>query len=286
MKTFSSLPNHCIRLECVSTVNTEYMTEHTTCDPKSVECMYGRCESCAESSFPVIMTAMKPDDQFSYSKWVTKKNDDGFQVTVKITIESKVNDVIDEFQNSLRRFRKHIFNDRNQYEHYRLIRQHLQDQDDETECLCHVDFSENYVCRYGTEIQSAHFGASHSQATLHTGCLYVGKNTLPFCTISSSRQHDPSAIWAHLSPVLEWMLQKYPSIDKVHFFSDGPTTQYRQKKNFYLFAQRLGRFTTATWNFFESSHGKGAPDGIGGVLKRTADRQKRRAEPSRCEDRV
>ncbi|KAJ8385517.1 hypothetical protein AAFF_G00185530 [Aldrovandia affinis] len=27
-----------------------------------------------------------------------------------------------------------------------------------------------------------------------------------------------------------------------------------------------------TWNFFEASHGKGAPDGVGGLLKRTADR--------------
>ena len=27
----------------------------------------------------------------------------------------------------------------------------------------------------------------------------------------------------------------------------------------------------ATWNFFESSHGKGAPDGIGAALKRIAD---------------
>jgi len=27
-----------------------------------------------------------------------------------------------------------------------------------------------------------------------------------------------------------------------------------------------------TWNFFEASHGKGAADGVGGVLKRTSDR--------------
>ncbi|KAA0706779.1 hypothetical protein E1301_Tti019735 [Triplophysa tibetana] len=31
-------------------------------------------------------------------------------------------------------------------------------------------------------------------------------------------------------------------------------------------------FTAGTWNFFEASHGKGAPDGVGGLLKRTADR--------------
>ena len=26
------------------------------------------------------------------------------------------------------------------------------------------------------------------------------------------------------------------------------------------------------WNFFEASHGKGAPDGVGGAIKRAADR--------------
>ncbi|KAJ8009770.1 hypothetical protein DPEC_G00067670 [Dallia pectoralis] len=31
-------------------------------------------------------------------------------------------------------------------------------------------------------------------------------------------------------------------------------------------------FTLGTWNFFKASHGKGAPDGVGGLLKRTADR--------------
>lgn len=31
-------------------------------------------------------------------------------------------------------------------------------------------------------------------------------------------------------------------------------------------------FKQLTWNFFEASHGKGAPDGVGGALKRSADR--------------
>ena len=30
-------------------------------------------------------------------------------------------------------------------------------------------------------------------------------------------------------------------------------------------------FKEITWNFFEASHGKGAPDGVGGALKRSAD---------------
>ena len=32
-------------------------------------------------------------------------------------------------------------------------------------------------------------------------------------------------------------------------------------------------FHTLSWHFFVSIQGKGAPDGIGGALKRTADRQ-------------
>ena len=31
-------------------------------------------------------------------------------------------------------------------------------------------------------------------------------------------------------------------------------------------------FKTATWNFTEAGHGKGAPDGVGGLVKRTADK--------------
>ena len=31
-------------------------------------------------------------------------------------------------------------------------------------------------------------------------------------------------------------------------------------------------FEEVTWNFFKSGHGKGAADGIGGTVKREADR--------------
>jgi len=41
-----------------------------------------------------------------------------------------------------------------------------------------------------------------------------------------------------------------------------------------LFSTKLFEygFNLASWNFFEASHGKGAADGVGAVLKRTADR--------------
>ena len=45
--------------------------------------------------------------------------------------------------------------------------------------------------------------------------------------------------------------------------------------NFYLLSTQIFQkgFKKASWNFFEAGHGKGIPDGIGGTLKRTADRR-------------
>ncbi|KAL2085048.1 hypothetical protein ACEWY4_020566 [Coilia grayii] len=121
-----------------------------------------------------------------------------------------------------------------------------------------------------------HFASNQKQATLHTGVLSVGgtEDPLCFCTISASKEKGPHAIWVHLSPILDEVKKTHPSVEVVHFFSDGPTTQYRQKGNFFLFSTELLNrgFKRGTWNFFEASHGKGAPDGVGGLLKRTADR--------------
>ena len=57
------------------------------------------------------------------------------------------------------------------------------------------------------------------------------------------------------------------------FISDGPITQYRNKLNFYSFTTIVHDwgFQTASWNFFEAGHGKGARDAIGAAVKRQAD---------------
>jgi hypothetical protein len=95
----------------------------------------------------------------------------------------------------------------------------------------------------------------------------------PFCTVSDCTDHSPYAIWSYLYPVLEDLKCKSPDIKVIHFFSDSPSTQYRQKKMFYVICIQLYElgFLSATWNYFETGHGKGAPDGVGGALKRSAD---------------
>ncbi|WAR03051.1 hypothetical protein MAR_009609 [Mya arenaria] len=125
------------------------------------------------------------------------------------------------------------------------------------EIMVHIDFSENYNTKYANEIQSVHFGASKQQISLHTGIAYLGDDK-DFGLFKSWTGSHLSTF----SPV-------------IHFVNDGPTTQYRNKLNFYLWCIKVFDYgcTLSTCNFIEAAHGKGAADGVGAAVKRAADKQ-------------
>ncbi|XP_050516535.1 uncharacterized protein LOC126891405 [Diabrotica virgifera virgifera] len=147
-----------------------------------------------------------------------------------------------------------------------------------------MDFSENYSLKYATEVQSFHFGGSREQVSLHTVSVSLSfKNSIhdaskikSFCTFSKNLNHGPSGIIAHLEPVFSWIREQKPNLKMIHFLSDGPSSQYRNQLMFYIFGNMLDSYfpslVYSTWNYYETGHGKGTCDGIGGTVKRTADR--------------
>lgn len=96
---------------------------------------------------------------------------------------------------------------------------------------------------------------------------------MSFGTVSECNRHDAAAVVAHLL-CLENDIKAYvPDLKKVNILSDGPSTQYKNKTMFQL-QKYLGsklEVDQINWHYCESSHGKGAPDGVGAVLRRTAD---------------
>ena len=58
-----------------------------------------------------------------------------------------------------------------------------------------------------------------------------------FATLSQSLRHDPAAITAHLKQILNFFHSKFQQVKKLDFMSDGPTTQYRNRKIFYIITQ-------------------------------------------------
>lgn len=127
----------------------------------------------------------------------------------------------------------HLFNIEHQQATCSSYRNTLQEDD----LWQHVNFSENWQVKRLYEVQSAHFGASHSQITIHTGVAYSsGKDPVSFCSISDDQDHSPRAIWKHLVPVLEYFKGMYPHMGHLHVQTDGPVTQYRGRGNMNLLA--------------------------------------------------
>lgn len=84
-----------------------------------------------------------------------------------------------------------------------------------------------------------HYGASKRQITLHTGVYYTPNDMQTFCAVSDYLDHSPADIWACLSPILDKIFEENKDIDTVHFYNDGPSTQYKQKANFFLLSREV-----------------------------------------------
>lgn len=240
--------------------------------------MYRECRFCGSGEI-TFDQSIHLGKQVSWFTWKTKQVEKeitmhGNTVQKKMTVTAKESEygslevLQEEVNKDIKRLSKHFFNIRHQYRTLRYLREDLTTD----EILVHIDFSENYNCKYSSEIQSMHFGSSQKQISLQTGVAYSKGKVVSFCTVSDCLKHNPAAIWAHMHPVLEY-LRNETNATVIHIISDGPTTQYRNKQNVYLLANKVFSygFRCATWNFLEAGHGKGAADGIGVVVKRTAD---------------
>ncbi|PZC73688.1 hypothetical protein B5X24_HaOG208959 [Helicoverpa armigera] len=265
------------KLGLIKTTDLTDLVSEMVCDVKSKSCMYSECNLCRDKVLQITIPADQNQDEVSWYEFISKshefeRNGENKMTKrmVKLQQTGVLHNLAELIQRDLKRFKVHHYNIYHQYIQYKESIEKLED----NEVILHCDFSENYVCKMAEEVQAMHFGASKTQVTLHTGLLYI-KNEKPlcFCTVSPSLKHGPEAIWGHLKPVIDFIKEKLPTVRRIHFWSDGPTTQYRQKYNFFLFCEIMQNegFHQATWSFFEASHGKGAADGGGGVVKRTLD---------------
>ena len=255
-----------------------------TCDAELRElCLERKCGVCCFNK--KIVCKEFENEQATFPQWSKKR----VEVLVKGKMKTCFKTVKEELtltkkqlflhfiNNMLEKFMRHVCNIKHQYKASSEIKNNLGPRD----IFIHCDFSENCNCKYSKEIQSLHFGGSRNQVSIHTVVEYyysISENKIKaksYCTFSDNRQHDFVEICAHLKPVINDLKEKLPTIETVHFLSDSTSQQYRNKSMFYLlgtfFRKEFGA-KTMRWHFTEMGHGKGAPDGIGGCIKRTTDR--------------
>ncbi|CAH0403518.1 unnamed protein product [Chilo suppressalis] len=266
------------KIRIIKETNGTAVLESLCCDINNEECLNRTCEICRNNV--IKYEEFSNEEKINFYQWCAKKenyNVKGEEKTKITNVKTKLQDypknIIKNLEFSLNSYLKHCSNIVAQYKNIKSMKATMTE-------LIHIDFSENYSVKYNVEIQSYHFGGSRLQITLHTAVAYLIDpetgimKTYSVCSISKCNRHDASAIWAHLIPLLAYVRDISPMIDTIHFVSDSPSSQYRNRYIFFVISQLKNDFPDlkfVTWNYLEAGHGKGAPDGVGAALKRTAD---------------
>ena len=133
------------------------------------------------------------------------------------------------------------------------------------------DFSENYSYVVQDAAQGFHW--NNSQCTIHPFVAYYrssdGVQHQSYCFISNDTKHSAAMVYTFLNHIIADLKSKHKRLNKIHYFSDGSSAQYKNRFNLINLCHHLGVFDIeAEWNFFATSHGKNACDGIGGTVKR------------------
>ena len=114
----------------------------------------------------------------------------------------------------------------------------------------------------------------NSQCTLHPFVFYYKDSDSKlqhqsFCFISDGTKHSTAMVYTFLNELIPLLRSRFPTLKKLIYFTDGCAGQYKNRFNFINLSFHKDDFgVTAEWNFFATSHGKNACDGIGGTLKR------------------
>ena len=183
------------------------------------ECVNRTCQKCANNQ-PPIDEDVNLDKRVSWSKWESDNIDDAerrdntgpskvTRVIKKSVVYGPLKNLVDDFNNELtERGARHIV----AYQHQARVLRDLKSKLKPNDMLVHINFSENYACKYSTEVRSMQFGVSREQVTIHDGVIYIGSDhAKSFASLSNSPRHDPVAVWSHLMPVLRWMLSEHPN---------------------------------------------------------------------------
>ena len=135
------------------------------------------------------------------------------------------------------------------------------------------DFSENYSFVLRDAAQGFHW--NNAQATIHPFVAYYRESGklehISYVVISDCLHHDTIAVHLFQRNLVQFLQEKFLSIDKILNFSDGSAAQYKNCKNFVNLCHHKEDFAIqAEWHFYATSHGKGPCDGIGDTVKHLA----------------
>lgn len=249
----------------------EELMSTLVCNIENEDCMRNRCPACpSKDALQMILeSALDTDevDDLRVEHWIA-----GVRCRLEIIILTPA-EYSEKFLDAIEELKLHHFVSKQQAKYLKELKTSLKDD----EMILLLDFAENYSFLVQDAPQSYHW--VNTQATIHPFVAYHrSEETRDLCVkslavISDCLDHTTTAVATFQAEALKVLKQELPSVRKIHYFSDGASSQYKNKKNFVNLCCHESDFNlSAEWNFFATSHGKSACDGVGGTVKRLAAR--------------
>ena len=251
------------RLGTSGSRSSEEAVAKTVCSLDSCKCIDRVCDSCGVTELTDhLFEDLDEDDSISYYQWQKVEG-----VVKKNLVDCTIAEAEEDLQAQLRPFSRHVYNIRRQFQELR----HLKEQLSQDEIIIHEDFSENFQLKHQREIMESH--RSNESVTVFTAVVYYKDDNkdlkhLSYALISDEMSHDKRSVYVFNKALLD-AVSREMSFKQVHYWSDGAGSQFKNRFNLACgLYHPLDFGTQATWSFFETAHGKGAVDGVGGAIKR------------------
>lgn len=181
------------------------------------DCYKRKCSQCNDKT--IMYAAFDGNFQTEVKQLATEvetrisrktKKEIKVKITLKRTYPFTYVELVTKFENVQDSFLLHNMNIKNQFNAIKKLKLTLTSKD----LLTHIDFAENYVCKYDNKVQSIHF---HVNKSLLTGIAYSSGLKEALCTVTLELDHSAFAVLAHLTPVLQHYLHKNQKIENLHF---------------------------------------------------------------------
>ena len=238
------------------------------CDIENYDCMLGNCEGCGSAEMLKTMLEeefSEVEEEISFKLWTSTDRSNLIEVV------QSADEFIESLLEKLIQLKKHHYIAKVQASYLREKKENLT----ESECIVLADFAENYSFVVQDESQGFHW--TKSQSTVHPFVVYFkdGDKVMSksLCVISDYLKHDTVAVHVFQKHLLAKIKEVVPQVKKVVYFSDGASSQYKNRKNFANLCHHKKDFgLDAEWHFFATAHGKNACDGVGATTKRETAR--------------
>ena len=125
------------------------------------DCVERKCLMCGADDINGYAAAIDAKTPVSYYQWATHDSK-----TIKTHVESDLESTMTELRVQLKRFARHLYDDRRQHAALRRLKETIKP----SEVIIQEDFSENFAIKHQSEIMSAHW--SSEGVTVFTVVVY------------------------------------------------------------------------------------------------------------------